>query len=61
MHLLLDKRVFVVYICGLIFITMYILKNNSVEEKIITMRGISVILDSDVAELYGKSLYTIKC
>jgi len=32
---------------------MDILKNNSVEEKIITIRGISVILDSDVAELYG--------
>jgi len=32
---------------------MNILKNNSVEEKIITIRGISVILDSDVAELYG--------
>ena len=32
---------------------MDILKLNSVEEKIITMRGISVILDSDVAELYG--------
>jgi len=41
------------YICGLNFITMDILKNNSVEEKIITIRGISVILDSDVAELYG--------
>ena len=26
---------------------------NSVEEKIISIRGISVILDSDVAELYG--------
>jgi len=32
---------------------MDILKINSVEEKIITIRGISVILDSDVAELYG--------
>ncbi|MDR2972747.1 MAG: ORF6N domain-containing protein [Bacteroidales bacterium] len=32
---------------------MDILKFNSVEEKIITVRGISVILDSDVAELYG--------
>jgi len=32
---------------------MDILKNNSVEERIITIRGISVILDSDVAELYG--------
>jgi len=32
---------------------MDILKNNSVEERIITMRGISVILDSVVAELYG--------
>jgi len=32
---------------------MDILKFNSVEEKIITIRGISVILDSDVAELYG--------
>ena len=34
-------------------ITMNILKLNSVEEKLITVRGISVILDSDVAELYG--------
>jgi phage regulator Rha-like protein len=32
---------------------MDILKFNSVEEKIISIRGISVILDSDVAELYG--------
>jgi len=32
---------------------MDVLKFNSVEEKIITVRGISVILDSDVAELYG--------
>jgi len=32
---------------------MHLLKFNSVEEKIITIRGISVILDSDVAELYG--------
>ena len=32
---------------------MDILKFNSVEEKIITVRGISVILDSEVAELYG--------
>jgi len=32
---------------------MDILKFNLVEEKIITVRGISVILDSDVAELYG--------
>jgi len=32
---------------------MDILKFNSVEEKNITLRGISVILDSDVAELYG--------
>ena len=32
---------------------MDVLKFNSVEEKIITIRGISVILDSDVAELYG--------
>ena len=32
---------------------MNILKFNSVEEKIITIRGISVILDSDVSELYG--------
>jgi hypothetical protein len=32
---------------------MNILKFNSVEEKIIIIRGISVILDSDVAELYG--------
>ena len=29
------------------------LKFNSVEEKIISIRGISVILDSDVAEHYG--------
>ena len=29
------------------------LKFNSAEEKIISIRGISVILDSDVAELYG--------
>ena len=29
------------------------LKINSVEEKIITLRGIPVILDSDVAQLYG--------
>jgi len=53
MHLPLDKRLFVLYICRLIFITMDILKFNSVEEKIITIRGISAILDSDVAELYG--------
>jgi len=32
---------------------MNILKFNSVEEKITTMRGIPVILDSDVAEIYG--------
>ena len=32
---------------------MEVLKFSSVEEKIITMRGIPVILDSDVAELYG--------
>ena len=32
---------------------MEIVKFNSVEEKIITLRGIPVILDSDVAELYG--------
>jgi len=32
---------------------MDIVKFNSVEEKIITLRGIPVILDSDVAELYG--------
>jgi len=32
---------------------MNILKFNSVEDKIISIRGISVILDSDVAELYG--------
>jgi len=32
---------------------MNILKFNSVEEKIISIRGISVILDSDVAEHYG--------
>jgi len=29
------------------------LKINSVEEKILKLRGIPVILDSDVAELYG--------
>jgi hypothetical protein len=29
------------------------LKFSSVEEKIIMMRGIPVILDSDVATLYG--------
>jgi len=49
-----------VYICGLIFITIDILKLNSVEEKIITIRGISVILDSDVAELYGVETITYK-
>ena len=32
---------------------MEIVKFNSVDEKIITLRGIPVILDSDVAELYG--------
>jgi len=32
---------------------MDILKFNSVEEKIISIRGIPAILDSDVAELYG--------
>ena len=32
---------------------MNILSFNSVEEKIISIRGIPVILDSDVAELYG--------
>ncbi|MCL2289339.1 MAG: ORF6N domain-containing protein [Bacteroidetes bacterium] len=32
---------------------MDILKFNSVEEKIITLRGIPVILDYDVAEIYG--------
>ena len=32
---------------------MEIVKFNSVEEKVITLRGIPVILDSDVAELYG--------
>ncbi|MCL1969452.1 MAG: ORF6N domain-containing protein [Bacteroidetes bacterium] len=32
---------------------MEILKFNSVEDKIISIRGISVILDSDVSELYG--------
>jgi hypothetical protein len=31
---------------------MDVLKINSVEEKIITLRGIPVILDSDVAQLY---------
>jgi hypothetical protein len=30
-----------------------IVKFNRVEEKIITIRNQSVILDSDVAELYG--------
>jgi hypothetical protein len=30
-----------------------IVKFNQVEEKIIAIRGQSVILDSDVAELYG--------
>ena len=53
MRLPLDKRPFSVYICTLIYNTMNILKFNSAEEKIITIRGISVILDSDVAELYG--------
>ena len=32
---------------------MNILKLNSVEEKIITLRGIPVIIDRDVAEIYG--------
>ena len=32
---------------------MNVLKFNSVEEKIISIRGIPVILDNDVAELYG--------
>ena len=32
---------------------MEIVKFNAVEEKIISLRGIPVILDSDVAELYG--------
>jgi len=32
---------------------MDILKFNSVEEKIITLRGIPVIIDYDVAEIYG--------
>ena len=32
---------------------MDILKFNSVEEKIITVRDISVIIDCDVAEIYG--------
>ena len=32
---------------------MDILKFNSVEEKIITLRGIPVIIDCDVAEIYG--------
>ena len=49
----LDKRLFRMYLCATKNITMDILKFNSVEEKIITIRGISVILDSDVAELYG--------
>jgi hypothetical protein len=41
------------YICKTNNTIMNILKLNSVEEKIISIRGISVILDSDVAELYG--------
>ena len=49
----LDKGVFMLYICNPKIKTMDVLKFNSVEEKIITVRGISVILDSDVAELYG--------
>ena len=52
-HSPLDKRHFRVYICALHLSIMNILKFNSVEEKIISIRGISVILDSDVAELYG--------
>jgi hypothetical protein len=49
----LDKRLFAMYICALNITIMNILKFNSVEEKIVIIRGISVILDSDVAELYG--------
>ena len=37
----------------LILTIMNMLKFNSVEEKIISIRGIPVILDSDVAEIYG--------
>ena len=37
----------------LIFTNMNILQPHSVEEKIISIRGIPVILDNDVAELYG--------
>ena len=32
---------------------MNMLKFNSVEEKIISIRGIPVIIDHDVAEIYG--------
>jgi hypothetical protein len=32
---------------------MNIVKFNEVEEKIITLRGLQVIIDSDVAVLYG--------
>ena len=52
-HSPLDKRHFRVYICALHLSIMNTLKFNSVEEKIISIRGIPVILDSDVAELYG--------
>jgi len=41
------------YFCSQKIKIMEIVKFNSVEEKIITLRGIPVILDSDVAELYG--------
>jgi len=53
----LDKRRFMCYICGqnyLIIKTKSIMKNIvDVESKIITLRNQQVILDSDVAELYG--------
>jgi len=53
----LDKRWFTYYICRqnyLIIKTKSIMKNIvDVESKIITLRNQQVILDSDVAELYG--------
>jgi len=49
----LDKRLSGMYICATKNTIMDILKFNSVEEKIITLRGIPVILDYDVAEIYG--------
>ena len=49
----LDKRLFRMYICATKNTVMDILKFNSVEEKIITLRGIPVIIDCDVAEVYG--------